>query len=1039
MSHLASVVQNADALASSAHQKYVTASKVFFDTGTFNSTSVATVHGAIDDALAGAQLLDDAKNEFSRISSTTTDQIMALVQRVRDEKTKVDQEEASRRGNGESETYSFLKAAIGFPFKSGGEDRTFNMTTALTQAVGLARPLARGPSPSTVRTPYALHPSRTAIPTPMPLRPAHAIYAPLVHAPIPGPHAPVGIGSYRYCGLGWCPADPGDCVKIVEDAVNLVANQAKALANEIKNLPDEFVHLGSNAIDILGDVVAVIGALPSGDAQKAWEKFKQLVKDVGNFTFEVLADYETIATLDLPYGFVLAKMVGMWPPQPNPREIAKVTFNAAISGDFETAKVQLEGHAQQFQDMVGFVPGIGTGVAEALGVALAIIEGNSSLEIALKAMIDLPPFVYLPPNIKDLLRALIDAVVKLFEGDSVEDLALATTRKAILDQLPSGTPDDIKSVVADFFDAMAQVILHGKALKDVGYQVALKAVKRAMGPAIDSIKATVDQTIQGAQKDVVKNLLDELPPDIVDQMEAIAASLPEPAQSQLRTLKSKVETVVSPFIDLLKNLASFRKFKAVAEREYIDSAAIRAKNSTLPAKSQEELVAIRDAALVSTDWYEIQNAQLTLLSYGATEVTSSPVGLGAGAEAGVQPPVVMPPEPRVVLLARTLDEHMRDIFFANPQLMATGLFFYLAFYGVNAPPLQSSDKAYLQTMMSTLLKVQAQGLYPPDLRTGQCEPGSPCALLADAIAQTKTQIDRVSGPIKPLPGDIVRVSGALGLPVTSVSSSASKGLSVASKTVLAIGVAGAATAGGLWLYGRRHHEPLKQVASNLVQTRRQKTIAIGAALGVILGAFVFAKLTSRRPPVIQRALVLQPVPQAPSTPAAQLAPVTANLASAKKTSTFTKFLIGTAIAGAAGAGGLWWYAHRHGMTMKQASSHLWQSTKQSARNLVPKKRGRARENPVEPLPTSALGYWNGDRRLAPPQRPRELAFRVRLDVEPYYESVVLQGDGTAILYRFMRPIVRFTPGKYQLSKIRSGYGNILIDSNQVIETLVTRC
>jgi hypothetical protein len=97
----------------------------------------------------------------------------------------------------------------------------------------------------------------------------------------------LGLGV-RDIGLGWCPADPGDCVKLVKDAINLVVDKAKAFAKAIGNLPSDFATAASDFGDILKDVISVIGSLP--DPQRAWEKFKQLVKDVGKFAFEVWAD-----------------------------------------------------------------------------------------------------------------------------------------------------------------------------------------------------------------------------------------------------------------------------------------------------------------------------------------------------------------------------------------------------------------------------------------------------------------------------------------------------------------------------------------------------------------------------------------------------------------------------------------------------------------------------------------------------------------------------------------------------------------------------
>lgn len=875
----------------------------------------------------------------------------------------------------------------------------------------------------------------------------------------------VGVGNSRcspVVGLGSCDwTSPLDCVV---DAVDLVVSEAKTLLNEIEKLPDEFIRLVPEAFAVLSDVIAVFSHLDH--PQAAWDRFKQLVKDVGTFAFDTIDALSDVAALELPYGFWAARLLGVWPPQPTPQALAKAAFTAIVNGDIQGAKAQLEGCARQLEDMAGFVPGLGTGVAEALGVALAIIDGNGPLGVALLLLIDLPPFVYLPPIIKDVLRALIAAIAELFQGDTVEDIALSIIRKSIIDQIPAGMSDDIKSIATDFFDAMVQVILRGKPLKDVGYQLALKTVQRAIGPAVESVKGTVDQVLADAQQDVrdqVHKLLEDLPPDITDRLEAIAVNLPGPLQNKVRDLKSKVDSIVSPFIDLLNNLSSFRKFNAVAQRNYVTTASVRAVNGVLPPKSQQELVAIRDAALrVTTNdtgaWHTIQEAQLTLLSYGATETIgcggpSIDVGtlIKIGGMFGAMPEPApgsgsAPCKPRVVLLARTLDDHMIDAFYSDPGLAAFGLLWYLAFLNTRDPKLPT-DKAYLDTMLSTFLKVQGKGLYPPDIGTGQCGAGTVCEMLQIAVDKTKAQIVKASGPIKPLPGDIIRVGGVFKLVPTNASGG--RKMSFGTKVVVGTGVAAAAAAGGLYYYARRNKMPMKQAAKSLVQTRQRQYIAAGAALAAGAIVFALAKTTSPPAPVVQTAIAIRPATKLmqltqvmPMQPTQQLFAVSTGM------STGTKFVIGIGIVSAAATGALYWYARRHDESMKQAASNLWQSTKTSAKKLIPR-RG-ARENPVYegpltdyPIPTEMgpLRPYLGGRpaRHALPSRPRELAFRVKLDREPYYGSVVLQPDGSAVLYRFMRAIVRFKPGKYQLSKIRSGYGSILIDSNQILETFVTDC
>jgi hypothetical protein len=254
-----------------------------------------------------------------------------------------------------------------------------------------------------------------------------------------------------------------------------------------------------------------------------------------------------------------------------------------------------------------------------------------------------------------------------------------------------------------------------------------------------------------------------------------------------------VDAIVSPFVGLLENLSAFHKFKAVTESRYVNSAGVRAANATLPPKSQQELVDIRNAALASTNWHDIQDSQLLLLSYGATETVTSCFGVGAMSE-HVTPPIDC--GPRVVLLARTLDTHLRNVFFTDPQLVATGLFFYLTWLPLRT---LASDRAYLQTMMSTLLKVQGQGLYPPDVRTGHCVPGSVCDLLQDSVDKTKSKIDALS-VLSPLPGNIVRVKGVLGVGgsgfvvgLTPTGGGASS-MSTGKKVAIGVGVVGVSAA-----------------------------------------------------------------------------------------------------------------------------------------------------------------------------------------------------------------------------------------------------
>jgi len=161
-------------------------------------------------------------------------------------------------------------------------------------------------------------------------------------------------------------------------------------------------------------------------------------------------------------------------------------------------------------------------------------------------------------------------------------------------------------------------------------------------------------------------------------------------------------------------------------------------------------------------------------------------------------------------------------------------------------------------------------------------------------------------------------------------------------------------------------------------------------------------------------------------------------------STGAKVVIGIGVVGAAATGGLWWYAHRHHMTMMQAAKSLVPHRHPSPHALPPRRR-RGREEVFENPPTlppegmQPEQFSRGTRKTSPRQPPkRRVSFRVRLDVSPAYESVVLFPNGTAILYRKRYPVVKFRPAPYQLGKIRHGEGELFIYADQILESLVGR-
>jgi hypothetical protein len=62
---------------------------------------------------------------------------------------------------------------------------------------------------------------------------------------------------------------------------------------------------------------------------------------------------------------------------------------------------------------------------------------------------------------------------------------------------------------------------------------------------------------------------------------------------------------------------------------------------------------------------------------------------------------------------------------------------------------------------------------------------------------------------------------------------------------------------------------------------------------------------------------------------------------------------------------------------------------------------------------------------------RTVAYRVRLGCDPISETIIARRDGRATLVRQATPIATFRPTEYQSAKIRSGYGEILIFTDQL--------
>jgi hypothetical protein len=134
---------------------------------------------------------------------------------------------------------------------------------------------------------------------------------------------------------------------------------------------------------------------------------------------------------------------------------------------------------------ISLIPGIGTGVAAALSAGLAILEGGSPLDIAIKTAYGAIP---IPPGVKQFTDIVLDAVLHLIGGGNVETAAIATLKDETVGKLP----DFAKDMAGQVFDTLAHLFVQattGKPTHATTSKPMTKAAVKAVQAAHTAGKA----------------------------------------------------------------------------------------------------------------------------------------------------------------------------------------------------------------------------------------------------------------------------------------------------------------------------------------------------------------------------------------------------------------------------------------------------------------------------------------------------------------------------------------------------------------------
>lgn len=109
--------------------------------------------------------------------------------------------------------------------------------------------------------------------------------------------------------------------------------------------------------------------------------------------------------------------------------------------------------------IISLIPGIGTGVAAALSAGLAVLEGGSPLDIAIRTAYGALP---IPPGVRMATDVVLNAVLGLVDaGGNVGAAGLAALRNGIL----SKVPDFARGLAGSAFDTLAHLVVQAVSSK----------------------------------------------------------------------------------------------------------------------------------------------------------------------------------------------------------------------------------------------------------------------------------------------------------------------------------------------------------------------------------------------------------------------------------------------------------------------------------------------------------------------------------------------------------------------------------------------
>jgi len=126
----------------------------------------------------------------------------------------------------------------------------------------------------------------------------------------------------------------------------------------------------------------------------------------------------------------------------------------------------------EIQGLVSLIPGIGTGISAAIGLAMALLEGGSPIVIAIRTAYGAIP---IPPGIRNVTDPIVDGSIHFAEHPhDFTDVAVKTVR----DQVPAGLPREV-------FDTLVKILVKHQPILKVAEGVVADVTKQV--PFVQSV------------------------------------------------------------------------------------------------------------------------------------------------------------------------------------------------------------------------------------------------------------------------------------------------------------------------------------------------------------------------------------------------------------------------------------------------------------------------------------------------------------------------------------------------------------------------